>query len=322
MNTSRKNKKTIALLLATGLTISLTGCNLFPFSLNKNTNSTSSTQQASTEVTTTGGGSVNDSNNLNLNGSNSTTSTEASNMDSTINLVQISTDDFSIYLPEGWQYVSYTNQDFTFYAYDPNNPSLCMWFEYSALPLMHDAQACSFFTAPLFRDAPALSNPTFENAFMVYPQLLSHIKANGYHTSLPDLYNVTATGSTPYSSMLSSISTAEGMVGFTCNTADGTACEGTMAGSLVNQVTQYNLGIDTGYYALVDVMVIMGPKDSFKSYAPVLNQCLSTLTPTQSFVDNYIANSNEATSSALQSMEQNSAIFDAYVDAWTETILQ
>lgn len=251
-----------------------------------------------------------------------------------IQLVQYDGGFFSVLIPAGWTIQpmgQYT--DFSFRAWDPQNPDYEIFYYGSLSPFNRSYQtmewnrnAAAMATGPnpyaVFGDAPLIDETDVGSMFFVWNEYANLVAtyAGSYMNlgfSFPAMYDLEVREEIPVSTYFSSIASSEAIVLADFTSAAGTQCTGKLFASLIPSPSYVEGGVDQSWVEAVGVTGVLAPADAFEGVEEILTQAAFSL----QFSDAYMAEAQTyAQAQTTQALAENAILqmtYDTVNAAWS-----
>ena len=171
----------------------------------------------------------------------------------------------------------------------------------------------------LFAEAVVLNKATTEEFYKQFNNVASFMKNidNSFSSiTFPTFTNFTKLDESDSSASMKSVALDSKVLRATFNSEKGEPAEGMFLASIVNFGNNYQMGIDTSYYMIYDIMTITSAKDQFIDYKDMLLECINSIKFTDSYVNKTIDDGNTQTKNALALSASIQKSFDSYMSAW------
>ena len=248
---------------------------------------------------------------------------------SNIKLEEYSSDVFSMKKPVGWKVE--TGGEGIYYAirvYDEVDTRNQIFLMPKIQPLLKSDTAkkqwvyynsLSGGQHRLFAEAVVLNKATTEEFYKQFNNVASFMKNidNSFSSiTFPTFTNFTKLDESASSASMKSVALDSKVLRATFNSEKGELGEGMFLASIVNFGNNYQMGIDTSYYMIYDIMAITSAKDKFIDYKDMLLECINSIKFTDSYVNKTIDDGNTQTKNALALSASIQKSFDSYMSAW------
>ncbi len=238
-------------------------------------------------------------------------------------LKTLSTNDFSIQLPDGWKYeVNPSNLDFGMIAYDPDHPERKIFYYYEFNPFMKSDAARDLFKNSygannIFASCPVLNTAKVSEFYTKWNEYADFLNKQGLNAAIMKFKKLDIVETHQLDNYLSSYSLDSSVVRAHLTLENSNIpCEGLFSGSVVSLGTYYQNGVDCSPLMVYNVMGIMAPADEFLQLQEILANSLKTFTFSESYVQSYVKKSNDATKAILDNARTMQAAYDSYNAAW------
>lgn len=237
-------------------------------------------------------------------------------------LTTVSTEDFTLQLPQGWKYeVNPPNLQFGLVAYDPAHPERRLFYYYLFNPFMKSEEAHNFwhtyYPASMYASCPVLSTASVEEFYLMWNEYVDWLSFQGIRAAVTKFDRLSVVESHPLENYLSDYSLDSAVVRAHLQLqGSNLPCEGLFSGSVVSLSSYYQYGIDVSELFVYNVMGIMAPADEFPQLREVLANSLKSFTFSESYVREYLRQSQEATQTILENARTMQAAYVSSAAAW------
>lgn len=253
------------------------------------------------------------------------------NTASQLTLEDYSTSEFSMKKPQGWKVE--TGGIGMYYAikvYDPNEINNQVFLMLKIQPLLKSTAgklawqnyyklSGNSSQYKFLADAIVLENPTtegFYKKFKLIGDYLNSVEPTLSTFNFPKFSNFTKLEESDSKASMKSVALDSKVLRATFTGNNNKKGEGMFMASIVNFGTQYQAGVDMGYYMIYDIMSITSNKDEFIDYKDILLQSANSIEFSDAYVKKTIDDGNAQTKQALALSASIQAAFDSYMQAW------
>ena len=226
-------------------------------------------------------------------------------------LETVSTKDFSIELPKGWTYeTNPANLEFGLIAYDPQQPERRLFYYYMFNPFMKSEAARNYFKSAygsgnIYAGCPVLDPPEVTEFFYKWNEYIDWLESQGIKAATMKFNELNIVERHDLENLFSAYALDTAVVrAHTRLEGSELICEGLLSASVVS-LNSYDMGgVDYAPLNVYNVMGIMAPADEFVQIQEILNQSLSSFTISQSYANEYVRESQEATRIMTESWQK------------------
>jgi hypothetical protein len=225
-------------------------------------------------------------------------------------LVMVADARFSMKIPKGWV-IETTGEfeTFGFRVYDPNQPTRTIFYygkmnnwlkSYAAKEFWEWYTATGSAAASVYADAPVLSNANIEELYYAFDEFAAYARKHGIQHNFPKFTNfeVIETFNTP--TAMAPYAIDESTLRLQMRDQNNFPIDAMVTGTLVNAMTTYANGIDTGFYYAYRVSGIMAPADDFLYHHDRLTESLASFQYKEEYIKQGVALIEWGTQKALE----------------------
>lgn len=241
-------------------------------------------------------------------------------------LVEVGDSRFKMSIPSGWEIEPVGDfQNFGFKAYDPKHPARVIFYYGTMSPWIKSEESKSFWqwysqtgypNSKVYADAPILQEASIESLYQSFDQFTLFAQQYGIVHTFPQFNNFEVLERFNSSTAMADNALDESTLRLKL-TVNDQVVDALVGGTLVNAMTYYANGIDTGYYTAYRVSGIIAPTEDLIHHGDLLLESLASFQYTQEYIDEGVALIEWGTQKAKeiqQTLNQTSQIIH---DAWT-----
>ena len=253
------------------------------------------------------------------------------NAASQLTLEDYSTAEFSMKKPQGWKVeTGGTGMYYAIKVYDPNETNNQIFLMLKIQPLLKSTAGKlawqNYYKLSgnnsqykVMADAIVLEKPStegFYKKFKLICDYMNSIEPTLSTFNFPKFNNFTKLEESDSKASMKSVALDSKVLRATFTGDNDKQGEGMFMASIVNFGTQYQAGVDMGYYMVYDIMSITSAKDEFIDYKDILLQSANSIEFSDAYVKKTIDDGNAQTKQALALSASIQAAFDSYMQAW------